>query len=246
MTRAVRGILFDLGDTVLNFGKVDIHALFEKGARLAYEYLRQLDQPVPSFARYHRRQFWSIRWNYLKSYFLRREFNSLDLIRGMCRRYGQQLDDDQLMELAWKWYQPLSEQATVEEGTRELLEGFRERGLTLGIVSNTFVPGEVLDRHLTQEGLLELFPVRVYSCDIGYRKPHARIFNVALRKTDLQADKTMFVGDSLRADIEGANRMGMISVLKAPEGSGGSSIKPRYRIAQLADLENVLDRYDVG
>lgn len=245
MTRAVRGILFDLGDTVLNFGKVDIHALFEKGARLAHDYLRQLDQPVPSFARYHRRQFWSIRWNYLKSHFLRREFNSLDLIRSMCRRYGQQLDDDQLMELAWKWYQPLSEQATVEDGTRELLEGFRSRGLTLGIVSNTFVPGEVLDRHLAQEGLLGLFPVRVYSCDVGYRKPHAKIFNVALRRTGLQADQTIFVGDSLRADIEGANRMGMISVLKAPEGSSGSSITARYRIARLADLESVLKRYQV-
>ena len=40
-------------------------------------------------------------------------------------------------------------------------------GLRLGIVSNTFSPQGALDQHLDAEGILEFFPVRVYSCDVG-------------------------------------------------------------------------------
>ena len=40
--RVVRGILFDLGDTLVDFGPIDTTALFARGARLAYGYLRRL------------------------------------------------------------------------------------------------------------------------------------------------------------------------------------------------------------
>jgi FMN phosphatase YigB (HAD superfamily) len=51
----------------------------------------------------------------------------------------------------------------------------------------------------------------------------------------------MFVGDSLINDIRGANRMGMISVLKG--GSGRSRpwlARPRHRICCLAQLPRLL------
>jgi HAD superfamily hydrolase (TIGR01509 family) len=244
MARRLHGILFDLGDTILNFGKVDVKALFEQGARRAYAYLESIGQPLPPFEKFHRRQLWSIRWNYLISHFTRREFNSLELMKSIARRMGQRLSHEQADELAWQWYEPLSEQATLDPGTRELLGKWSRDGLGLGIVSNTFVPAVVLDRHLEQHGLLEMFPVRIYSCDVGHRKPHRKIFRQALREANLEADKTLFVGDSLRADIDGANRAGLIPVWKSPTDESPGKSQPAHVIRELADLENVLAEYD--
>lgn len=245
MANRIDGILFDLGDTLLDFGKLDITGLFEAGAKVTYEYLQQLGQPLPSFSKYHRRQLWAIRWNYFKSRFTRREFNALELLGRLGGRMGHTLTPSQTLELAWLWYQPLSQCATVEPGVRELLEAFRRQGLTMGLVSNTFVPGEVLDRHLERVGLLDLLPLRVYSSDVGYRKPHPNIFQLALERAHLDAGKTLFIGDSPLADIQGANNAGMISVLKDPTGKNAQAkTKPTHRIASLSELPRIIAQYN--
>lgn len=245
MAQRIRGILFDLGDTLLDFGPVDARTLFESGGRLAYEYLEKLGQPLPSFAKFHRRQLWAVRWNYVKSHLTRREFNALDLIGKLSRRMGQRLTHEQMLELAWLWYKPLRDCASAEEGLHELLRGFEKAGLTLGLVSNTFIPGEVLDRHLQQENLLDVLSVRVYSCDVHYRKPNPNIFSIALERAGLAPEATLFVGDSLWADIDGANRAGMISVLKEPAArEGDRHIQPHHRIARLAELKGIVATYN--
>ena len=245
MANRIKGILFDLGDTLMDFGKVDIPTLFEAGAKLTYDYLKKLELPLPTFAKYHRRQLWAIKWNYLKSRITRREFNSLDLIGKMSERMGHQLTHQHMMELAWMWYEPLSKCVKVEDGIVDLLRSFQRQGLKMGLVSNTFVPGEVLDRHLQMFGLLELLPLRVYSCEVGYRKPTRRIFQIAMEQAGLNAGETLFVGDSLKADIYGANRVGLISVLKDPAGRHvQEKILPVHTIRLLAELTEIIRQYN--
>jgi len=247
MDRRIRGILFDLGDTLLHFGKVDVRGMFEAGARLAYAYLVHLEQPVPSFGTYHRRQLRAIRWNYLLSRLTGREFNALTLIRRFARRMGHELTDEQFIELAWLWYKPLSDAATVEDGAVETLRKLNELGITLGVISNTFVPGEVLDRHLAREGMLELLPVRVYSCNVRHRKPSRRIFRIALERTGLDACEVAFVGDSPKADVRGANRAGLVSILKDPIGRHADGrIRPDYVIRKLSELTGIVERHNAG
>ena len=247
MNTRIRGILFDLGDTLLDFGPVDRRSLFEAGGRLAYDYLVGLGQPVPSFAKFHRRQLRAIQWNYLKSRLTRREFNALDVLGRLGRSMGQRLSHPQLLELAWRWYQPLSEHGTVEEGLVELLKDFAGAGMVLGVVSNTFIPGPILDRHLAREKLLDALPVRIYSCDVKYRKPDPGIFRVAMKVSGLTPGETLFVGDSPHADIHGANQAGLISVLKDPDGRHHhAGFHPRHRITRLAELRAIVDRYRKG
>lgn len=244
MTRRINGILFDLGDTILDFGKVDVLSLFEAGARLSYDYLANLGMHMPRFAKYFRQQLWAIRWSYLKSRFTRREFNALDVLGRLHGRMGHRLSPQQRVEVAWLWYQPLSEQATVEPGTADLLRKLQDDGLKIALVSNTFVPGEVLDRHLAREGLLDLLPIRIYSCDVRFRKPHPGIFRLALQAVGLGSDQTMFVGDSPKADIVGANKAGLVSVLKDASGKYASAnTGANHRIRSLMELPAILDGY---
>lgn len=245
MTQRIRGIFFDLGETLLDFGKVDVGDLFQVGSRLAYDYLDELGQPLPTFERYNRMQSRAVKWRYFLSRVTRREFNALELIDRLAKRLGQTITPDDALELAWRWYQPLSETATLEDGLRPALLALRRKGLALGLISNTFIPAKVLDRHLAQENLLDLLPTRIYSCSVGYRKPDRRIFQTALDRVSLAAAETLFVGDSLRADIKGANRMGMISVLKDPaDRPRRSRIRPGHRIRRIADLLDIVERYN--
>jgi len=245
MGKPIKGILFDLGDTLVDFGKVDIASMFEAGARLAHEYLENQGFKVPSLPKYHRQQLWAIRWNYLKSRFTRREFNSLDLLGKLGARLGHDLTKEQILELAWLWYRPLREIATIEEGLVDTLRMLGSDGLKLGLVSNTFVPGEVLDRHLQSEGLLEFIPTRVYSCDVRYRKPNPVVFRIALERIGLAAEDTIFVGDSPQADIRGSNLVGMVSVLKDPTGKyEAAKAGAKHCIKRIAELADIVAGYN--
>jgi putative hydrolase of the HAD superfamily len=242
MPEPYTGCLFDLGDTLIHFAQVDVPRMFRAGARQAYRFLTDRGHDLPPFGRYHFFKMLHVRWSYLKSLLTGREFNSLDTLRRLNKKLGIQLSDEETVELAWQWYEPLSEASMTDPDAAGLLRGLHERGLKVGLVSNTFVPGEVLDRHLRQEGLLELLPVRIYSCDVKVRKPNPRIFRAALQRTGLEAGRTLFVGDQPWADIRGANQIGMTSVLKDPLGNfSNSRIVPKYRIRKLPELLKIVD-----
>ncbi len=245
MTATVQAIFFDLGETLLEFRGVNVRGVFEAGAKLAYGYLRKLGKGLPPFAEYQRRQYRAIRWEYVKSRLTRREFNSRDLLKRQARRMGHNLTDAEAIELARLYYEPLADHAVTEDGLPDMLRRFRDAGLTLGVISNTFIPPQVLDEHLARENLLELLPIRVYSCQVGVRKPNRKIFTAALREADVAAGNTMHVGDSPRHDIHGANKVGMISILKDPTGKYDlSSIQPKHKIRELTELPEIVAHYN--
>jgi len=210
----VRAVLFDLGETLLNFGRVNIDELFSIGARLSYDFLKGLGQPLGSFSRYQRRNLITIRLHYLFSNIIGRDFDSLKLLKKIHTKNGVRLDEKQWQQLAWLWYEPLSRQAQVEPDIVETLTELEGLGLKLGIVSNTFISAGSLDRHLQQFGILKFFPVRLYSCQFTCKKPDIRIFRAAAEKIGEPAENTLFVGDRINKDIKPAIKAGMRAVLK--------------------------------
>lgn len=247
MANAITGILLDLGETVLNFGEVDVPSFFEEGSRAAYEHLRGRGHKLPPFRRYHLAKLLSIRWAYIKSRATDREFDAVRLLIRLHRTLRISLSREEAMSLAAMWYEPISRIAIVEKGIAGLLAEFRDQGIKLGVVSNTFIPAEILDRHLAREGLLDLLPIRVYSCQVGYRKPHRRIFEEAIRRAQVDPARTLFVGDSVLADVRGANRAGLISVLKDPgHRKKAWFFRPRHRIEKLDELRDIVRQYREG
>ena len=110
---------------------------------------------------------------------------------------GFALTEAQLYELAWLWYRPLGECVVIEPNLAQSLTELSRMSLKLGIISNTFLPGHVLDRQLDNFDLRRFFPVRVYSSDTIYRKPDARIYHRALKALQLPAEAVVMVGDKL-------------------------------------------------
>ncbi len=83
----------------------------------------------------------------------------------------------------------------------------------LGIVSNFYGNLEAVCKGA---GLAPLFAVMVDSQRVGVEKPDPAIFRAALDPLGAAPETTLFVGDSLPRDREGARRMGMDFVWIAP------------------------------
>src|SRR4030042_6821581 len=91
-----------------------------------------------------------------------------------------------------------------EPETKETLAALKDNGLKLGILSNTFVHGTSLEKHLQQLGVLGFFTVRLYSYEFPFRKPDARIFKAALERIGEPAENILYVGDRIDKDIKPA------------------------------------------
>ena len=137
----LQAILFDLGDTLLDFEPMDTRAEFRRAARLTYDYLAAHGAALPDFERYTRVYFRAVRWAYFWAKLRRREFDSFELLRDFHRRMNLPTDPELLRELAWLWFAPVTEHTRVEEDLKPTLAMMRDSGLRLGLISNTFVPG---------------------------------------------------------------------------------------------------------
>jgi HAD superfamily hydrolase (TIGR01509 family) len=94
------------------------------------------------------------------------------------------------------------------------LETLKAAGFAIAICSNW---GWDLREDLAGTGLTANVDVLVTSAQAGYRKPHPRIFSSTLDLAGFAADDAVFVGDSLRTDVQGAESAGIRSVLLASE-----------------------------
>ena len=57
----IKAVLFDLGDTLLNFGRIRPREIFTAGVRSSYDYLKSLHQPLGGFNWYALRNLLSLR-----------------------------------------------------------------------------------------------------------------------------------------------------------------------------------------
>jgi putative hydrolase of the HAD superfamily len=212
----IDAVLFDLGDTLIDFGvgRREAEILFRRGARLTYDHLSVQKLPLPAFDTYFKHHYRRMQRAYLWSKISRRDFSYAKVLAAAARGLNLPLSDTDLHHLAGLWYRPICATSHTDPGVRHMLDTLRRAGTRLGIVSNTLVPSHCLDQHLLEEGLLEFFPVRVYSSSVRYRKPHPRIFEIALAQIGAPASRTLFIGDLLSADIAGAKRAGMRTIWK--------------------------------
>lgn len=85
------------------------------------------------------------------------------------------------------------------------LDALASRGVRLGLISNW---DERLEPLLRKLRLASFFEVVVVSCDIGFTKPSAVIYEHALRKLGLPPGRVLHVGDGEQEDFHGARAAG--------------------------------------
>ncbi|MYD09195.1 MAG: HAD family hydrolase [Chloroflexi bacterium] len=126
------------------------------------------------------------------------------------------------------------------------LDELSSRGIRLGVVTNSSQPMSLRDRELRQHGLLPYFPdCRLAAADVGYLKPHPRIFHCALERIGAAPAEAVFIGDNPIADVSGALGVGMRAVQRLNGDCAGAS-KGQPCLRSFDDLPALLDDWYPG
>jgi putative hydrolase of the HAD superfamily len=161
------------------------------------------------------------------------------IVRQVARDKGLDLGDDRAEELWHMWNlggdffgRRLYDDALETLGT------LRERGYRLGCVTNRAFGGPAFVEEVEQLGLSDYFESLAVSCEVGYMKPHKLLFKHALDELDVTGEDALHVGDSLVADVRGAQALGMTAVWRKPRKryEEPDGIEPDYVITQLREL----------
>lgn len=94
-----------------------------------------------------------------------------------------------------------------------LFNALRERGIKIGVLSNTIWSRDLHERIFARDDVLHMLDGAVYSSEIPWTKPHAEAFRAALDAVGAADPAScVFVGDRPYDDIHGAKSAGLRAV----------------------------------
>lgn len=225
----MRAILFDRGNTLVQFGETD----YDAGQRLILASVRpsnivdaaSLDRFEDEF--FERLDFYREHANL--------ECNLLHYYELMARYFGIQFDKP--YEELCRRYHFVAERISTISGAQHVLAELKRAGFRLGLVTNTSLPHSIIVEEFKQLSLYDYFDTVVCSSEIVFRKPDRAMFEVALRALNVAPEEAMFVGDSYHADVVGAKQVGMKTVWLNPDRNPvPGEVKPDYDIVGLDEI----------
>lgn len=119
---------------------------------------------------------------------------------------------------------------------KEILEYLAPK-YNLYILSNGFA--ELQAQKMKSSGIDGYFKKIILSEDIGVMKPYPEIFHFALSATQSELKESIMIGDSWKADIEGAKGIGMDQVFYNVEGKKNFPFYPTYKVELLIDITGI-------
>ena len=99
-----------------------------------------------------------------------------------------------------------------DEQVRPLWEGLRERGIRVGILSNTIWSRDYHRGLFERDGVLDLIDADVYSSEIAWTKPHHEAFRAAAAALGVAPAEAVYVGDRPFEDVHGSQAAGMRAI----------------------------------
>lgn len=105
----------------------------------------------------------------------------------------------------------------------------------IGIVSNGHGPTQRL--RAERAGIAHLIHFSTISDDVGVGKPHRKMFDTAYESSGLPpGQKTLMIGDNLKADISGAHAVGFDTCWISRGHAMPESFAPTYTVKSITDL----------
>jgi putative hydrolase of the HAD superfamily len=122
----------------------------------------------------------------------------------------------------------------VYDDTIDTLEFFKDNGYRNIILSNHIPELPEIAESL---GLMEYIDICISSANIGYEKPNPEIFRYAVKSAG-NPRETWMIGDSLKADVHGAEAVGIKAILvRTPAGE-----PVKYYSPDLKGIINIINQ----
>ena len=183
----IKSILFDMDNTLFDFIKAKHAACEAIAGHLGLKDSREL-------FKYFLRGIYNFEaWENIRDYMKDRDVYSEDMYIDCCDLYERTK-----LETIYPY-------PNVEATLYQL----KKWGFSLGVVTDAHI--ENARSRLMKTKLLDLFDVLITADMTGTKKPSPEIFFYSLEKLQIAPHQALFIGDSLRRDIEPAQRIGMVT-----------------------------------
>jgi putative hydrolase of the HAD superfamily len=126
------------------------------------------------------------------------------------------------------------------ENIEKLLMHLQEIGIRTGVISNITAGTDTLTNRINELIPDNQFEFILASSDYIFRKPHRRIFEMALAKAKLSAEQIWFCGDNPICDVEGAYNAGMKPVWYTACMDGEAGMPPVVPHLKIDDWEELI------
>ncbi|MGQ4833578.1 MAG: HAD family hydrolase [Candidatus Asgardarchaeia archaeon] len=90
------------------------------------------------------------------------------------------------------------------------LTTLKDMGIRIGILSDGLI--EIQKKRLKALGISRFFEFTIFSEEVGINKPSPKLFRYALHVANANPKNSAMVGDNIKTDVYGANRVGMTSI----------------------------------
>jgi len=238
----IKAVLFDMFDTLMLIERD--HAFYSPSLMRMYRYLNKNGMDVP-FEKFNAvyieardRLYAKADLNFEEPHFNVRVSETLRSLG-----YNHDVSSSIVVEATGEFCEEFMTYVRIDENAQAMLKDLYGK-YKLGIISNFAIP-ECVFKLLKTHGLDRLFEVIVVSAAVNKRKPSPEIFESTLKALGVSTAETVFVGDTIDADIEGAKAVGMRAIYierrLQRESEKGC---PDQTIKSLSELSLALERWE--
>jgi HAD superfamily hydrolase (TIGR01549 family) len=239
----IKGIIFDLGSTLMRFTG-DWEAVSREGVEaMARWYLKKkhikLDVPalIETFLIERVAGWEAARQTQLETL-------AQQTLRQTLQKIDAPSSAEALVEAALKiYFGPEEAFWQVYPDATETLKLLKEQGYRLGLYSNA-TDDAFIQRMVNRLGLRPWLSPTFSSAGWGWRKPRRELFDLIAQRWGLSAQEIAVVGDTLDADVLGAQNAGMHSILvtmdENPSNANHRHIQPTAVAGSLSELPELV------
>lgn len=242
----IRGVLFDLGSTLIRF-EADWGEVAGRARQVLADHLVRegLALDGPAFVEAFHRE--------MQAYYTERETEFIEyttayVLRQVLAAHGHpQVSEAQIARAVEALYTVSEAHWVPMPGVYPLLDRLRSQGYRLGILSNAGDESNV-QRLIDRARLRPYFDPIVISAAVGLRKPNPALFRAVLEIWGLRPEEAVMIGDTLGADILGAQYAGMHNIWLTTEAdtpanrAHADTIRPQATAASLEEIPELIGR----
>ena len=225
----IRYVLFDVDDTLLDFGKAEAAAIRKTFERIG---IPVTDELIRRYSEINAQQ-----WSRFEKGEITREKLLTERFDILFSELGINVPSE-MAQASYEYLLGIGHYFV--DGAEELLEALKDK-YELYIVSNG--NASVQDRRLKSAGIIPYFKDIFISERVGFNKPSAEFFEACFEHIPgFEKDKAVIVGDRLSSDILGGINAGVKTCWFNPRGDAPDpDIPADYEIKHLNELPALLE-----
>ncbi len=235
----LKAIFFDMDETLCATSQAD-KAAGQKFAAWIQQTYPQVSDPQAFLQRYLQGVYKKLNAEFPQLVALLPDENAFrcGLIQTILAEDGIHIDAEQAQQAQHYFDSARMGAFTFFPGVKEMLTDLRKH-YKLVVITN----GPIFSQHpkLKATQMDEWVDHIIVGGEEPEEKPAASIFQKALNLVDIKPEEALHIGDSLAADIAGANNMGILSVwVNATGASNPTEITPNFEIRETVELKEIL------